>query len=99
MIMRTSKTVGSLSWTKLSLAEARGFIRNYTIVYYPSSETKKRQQSNDMTKIVQNDIRNTLINSLDEDLLYLVQISANTGAGNGVLSSPVAIQRYGENFV
>ena len=78
-----------VSWTKLTLAEARGFIKNYTILYYPSMGSRKRQSSNAMSTTVNSDLSSIVIDGLDENSAYSVQISANTGAGNGTLSMTV----------
>ena len=88
----------TVHWTKLTLVEARGFIQNYTVAYYPSSESRKRQQSIIKYKIVDNDTHRTTVDGLDVNFAYVVQVSVNTGAGSGPLSLPVLVQRHGENL-
>ncbi len=67
----------TVSWSLLTLTEARGFVRNYTIIYYPTLETRKRQQFNMMSIAVDSNVTRTTISDLDETSAYSVQISAN----------------------
>ncbi len=90
-IQRKSPTTISLSWTELTLIEARGFVSNYTIRYYTLSESRKRQQLNAMSKTVDANVTTATIEGLDETSSYSVQISASNGAGSGVFSTPVSV--------
>ncbi len=87
----------TLSWEHLSLSEAKGFVTNYTILYYKTAKVRKRLRLNTMSKIVDGSNNSTAIYELNEVSAYLVQISANTAAGNGVLSMPVIVPLPG-NF-
>ena len=89
----------TVSWTTLTLAEARGFILNFTIVYYPSSGNRKRQQLSTMSVTVGNDSNNITINGLEEKLVYSVQVSANTVAGRGPLSMPYLVSLHGKKLM
>ena len=51
--------------------------------------SRKRQLSNAMNKTVDSDLSSTIIDGLDENSAYSVQLSATTGAGNGTLSMTV----------
>ena len=89
----------TVSWTKLTLIEARGFISNYTIAYYPTSMSRKRQQSNSMYKVVSSESNSAIIDGLDENSAYAVQMSANTGAGEGPVGVSVSVPIIGEYLV
>ena len=93
---RVSGTTMMVSWTKLTLAEAQGFILNYTIKYYPSSGNRKRPQFNTISVTVGNDSSNITINGLDKNFAYSVQVSANTVAGTGALSRPYLVPQHGK---
>ena len=81
----------TISWTKLTLIEARGFISNYTIAYYPTSMSRKHQQSNSMYKVVSSESNSAIIDGLDENSAYAVHMSANTGAGEGPVGVPISV--------
>ena len=53
VVLRNSWTTIMVSWTNITQAEARSFIKNYTILYYPSTGSVKRQLTNAMTKTVE----------------------------------------------
>ena len=94
-IQRTSPSVITLSWSPLTLTEARGFVRNYTIIYYPALETRKRQQPNMVSITVDGNVTSRTINGLDETSAYSAQISANNGAGSGPLSMSMSVAQFG----
>ena len=84
-----------VSWTPLTLSEARGFITNYTVFYSPQVSRGKRQEPNTMQMTVSGDANQTTIHDLDPNTAYDVQMSANTKAGassmSNVTSAPVPI--------
>ena len=92
--VRTSETSMTILWIKLTLVEARGYILNYTIAYYPLQNTTQ-QNSIIMYKVVDSEFSSTTIDGLDANSAYIVQVSANTVAGSGPLSTPLTIQLYG----
>ena len=96
--VRTSETSMTIFWIKLTLVKARGYILNYTIVYYPSQNTTQ-QNSIIMYKVVDSEFSSTTIDGLDKNSAYIVQVSANTAAGSGSLSTPLTIQLYGNNTI
>jgi len=77
----------------LSLSETRGFVKNYTIAYSTIHFTKREISSNMF--IVNGNITTTIIEELNANFHYSVQISANTGAGSGVLGLAVFVPSYG----
>ena len=82
-----------VSWTPLTPSEARGFITSYTVFYSPQVSRTKRQESNTMQKTVSGDVNRTIIDGLDPNTAYDVQMSANTKVGTSsfseVISAPV----------
>ena len=92
--VRTLETSMTILWNKLALVEARGYILNYTIVYYPLQSTTQLN-SIILNKVVNSEFSSTTINGLDANSAYIVHISANTDAGSGLLSTPIIIQLYG----
>ena len=85
-----------VSWTLLSLTEARGFISHYTVAYTPIASTeqssRKRQASLSNTRTVRvlgMDTSMVRIVGLDPNTDYNVQVSATNGAGTSILSPAV----------
>ena len=79
-----------VSWTLLTLSEARGFITSYTVFYSPHVSRRKRQEPNTMQKTVNGDINRTTIHDLDPNTAYDVQMSANTKVGASSLSGVIS---------
>ena len=76
-----------VSWIPLTLSEARGFITSYIVFYSPQVSKRKRQEPNTMQKtVVSGDVNRTIIDGLDLNTAYDVQMSANTKAGASTLS-------------
>ena len=89
-IDRTSPTVMVVSWTPLSYVEARGFISHYTVAYSPlTSDGRKRQDNIQAVDVPGMDSSTVIINYLDPDTAYFVQVSATTGGGTSAWSEPV----------
>ena len=76
-----------VSWKRLTLSEARGFITFYIIEYYPLA-IENEGESLDVKRMDISPLSfNTTIDGLDEKLDYIVQVSASTIAGRGGRSS------------
>ena len=87
IVERVSPTTMSVSWTPLTLSEARGFVTFYTVAYTPVLNRRRRQVSQDtMYMNVSADSSSVTIVGLDGSLAYSVQVSAGTRAGQGVQS-------------
>ena len=70
-VNRISASVMMVSWTPLSLSEARGFITHYTVAYFPQQSSSKRQEPNPMYKNVSgSDSNQTTINGLEASIDY-----------------------------
>ena len=83
-----------VSWKNLTLSEARGFITSYIIEYYPLIIGNKRQSLDVMRMDVSALLSSTIIVDLDENLDYIIQVSASTSAGRGVVSSPQVARTF-----
>ena len=79
-----------VSWTHLTLSEARGFVTSYTVFYSPQVSRTKRQEPHTMQKAVSGDVNRTTIHDLDPNTAYGVQMSANTKAGASSLSEVIS---------
>ena len=80
-----------VSWILLTLSEARGFITSYTVFYSPQVNRTKQQEPNTMQKtVVSGDVNQTIIDGLDPNTAYDVQMSANTKAGASALSEVIS---------
>ena len=89
---RIYPTVMVVSWTPLTLSEARGFITSYTVFHSPQVSRRKRQEPNTMQKTVIGNVNRTIIDGLDPNTAYDVQMSANTKAGASALSEVISAQ-------
>ena len=78
-VTRTSATVMVVSWIPLSYSEARGFISHYTVSFSPLTTGRKRQSAT--MSVPGMDANNTVIQDLDPNVEYIVQVSATNGAG------------------
>ena len=90
-VARISASTILVSWTSLILSEACGFITNYTVAYSLLSGGSKQQILNIVYQIVSAALNETTIKGLDESTAYLVQVSASTVVGAGVLSEPLLV--------
>ena len=75
---RVNATHMIVSWTALSLVEARGHIIYYTVNYWPASNSEDIKSIN-----VPHNISRVEISHLLSGETYIVQVSANTSVGKG----------------
>ena len=86
-VERPTPTTMLVSWTPLTLSEARGFVTFYTVAYTPVLNSRRRQVSQDtMYMNVSADSSSVTIVGLVGSLAYSVQVLAGTRAGQGVQS-------------
>lgn len=71
----------NVSWEKLTLEEARGFITAYTITYDSSGFHRKRAAD---VRVVDPDQSYAVIGGLELAESYYVILSASTGIGPGI---------------
>ena len=88
-VVRISGSMMRVSWTSLTLTEARGFITHYTVAYTPSSSGSKREELNILYQTVGKDSSEATIEGLDGYSAYAVQVSASTAAGDGGYSGAI----------
>ena len=88
-MVRISGSMMRVSWTSLTLTEARGFITHYTVAYFPLSSGSKREELNILYQTVSKDSSETTIEGLDGYSAYVVQVSASTAAGDGGYSGTI----------
>ena len=72
-----------VSWTPLTLIEARGFITGYVVSY--STGSGRRQQADDVSI----DASSATITELDPGTGYSVTVAGRTSAGVGPASEPM----------
>ena len=95
--VRTSPTTISVTWTPLTLIEARGFIRYYSVSYTPNTNGRKRQASLETMYVnVSNASTSATIMGLEASFTYNVQVAAATSAGIGVQSLPSVAETFVE---
>ena len=80
-VLRLNGTHINVSWVPLSLAEARGFVVNYTVSVESSSGGEV------VTVYVQENETSAVIGGLDPRLAYSVKVWASTVAGHGLPSN------------
>ena len=88
-VVRISGSMMRVSWTSLTLTEARGFITHYTVAYFPLSSGSKREELNILYQTVSKDSSKATIECLDGYSSYVVQVSASTAAGDGDYSGAI----------
>lgn len=89
MVDRLSNTAISVSWTPLSLTEARGIITGYSITYEPARSLGKRSSQEQRTVIAGPDQRSYVIGDLEDGTVYCVSVAVMTEAGVGPASDSV----------
>ena len=85
LVKRINDTHIGVSWSPLSLVEARGWITNYTVYYSPTSS----KQYNSTT--VSHNLTSVVIGGLMPEVTYVVQVSASTAAGEGEKSEELEV--------
>ncbi len=98
-VTRTTSTAMTVSWTKLKLHEARGFISNYTVEYYPVLPSRTRLMSYLLSISVGSDADSVYIEDLEKGFTYEVQVFASTEAGEGKKSASISVQHIIGNII
>lgn len=94
---RTAQNSIQVSWTRLNLVQARGFVTFYTVAYTPVLQRTRRQPSQDTTETVTTgpSSSSVIITGMDGDLAYRISVSASTGAGAGEPSISLTVYPEG----
>ena len=77
-VERLNGTAMNVSWTPVTIVQARGFI-SFTVTYTPSTGGRARRQSSSVR--VPGDQSNVVIGGLDPALEYDVAIATQSGGG------------------
>lgn len=93
MISRTSPTTLEMSWTPLTLYQARGFVTYYFVVYYPLGPEQEISQIQNV--ILSPNLNFVVIEGLNATREYNVTIFANTIAGLGIPSDFFLVELSG----
>ena len=87
-VVRTSGTVITVSWTLLTLEEARGFIQ-YEVTYRSANGQRKRQESCSSSPcIVSSSSDSVEITGLDPGTAYSVSVRARNIADPALVGEP-----------
>ena len=84
---RINNTAIRVSWEPLTLVNAKGFIKNYTIILTPVS-SRKRQASPRMMTVPANQ-SSVLFTGLQSNTAYRISVHATTGGGQGESNSTI----------
>ena len=87
-VVRLNVTHMNVTWTKLTLEEARGIITTYTVTYEIVSSRRRKEV---MEEVSEPDNSYKVVGGLDFTSSYLVMVSASTIAGQGISSSAVTV--------
>lgn len=86
-ISRINGTHMNVTWVKLTLEEARGFVTHYTIRYDTIALRRRRAVR---MEVVDQDSSHALI-GLGFTESYSITVSASTIAGEGIASEPILV--------
>ena len=88
-VERLNSTAMNVSWTLLTLEEARGFVTSYTVSYRKDEGMAKR--TTESVVVPGGEQSRVVIGGLDPGSSYLVSVSASTSTGTGEMSEPVSV--------
>ena len=86
-VLRLNGTHMNISWSRIPIIEARGFIKSYLILILPN-ENRRRQISSVSVPATDSSV---VIGGLDPDKSYSISISASTNAGQGKFTNVVFV--------
>ena len=79
----------NVTWTKLTLEEARGLITAYTVTYETVGSRRKKEAMEEMSE-PEDSFK--VVGGLGFTSSYLVMVSASTIVGQGMSSSTITVQ-------
>lgn len=88
-VVRLNVTHMNVTWTKLTLEEARGFITAYTVSY---EMVGVRRRKDVMEEISEPENSYIVVGGLGFTTSYSVMVSASTIAGQGISTSAITVQ-------
>ena len=83
MATRINNTAIRVSWSPLTLTQARGFLTGYTITLTPISTSRKRQTNGAVTVMAGPTDTSRLVTGLNPTLHYSVTVAGRTSVGGG----------------
>ena len=89
MATRINNTAIQVSWSPLTLAQARGFLTGFTITLTPTPISRKRQTNDVVTAMAEPTDTSIVVTGLNPTLQYSVNVAGNTSSGGGEPSQPV----------
>lgn len=91
--LRTKNTI-KLTWISLTPDIALGIVTKYTIMYKTGTKIAKRQDTaiSGNALSVNGSSNQAVIDKLDPDFSYQVQIFASTSVGEGKVSDPIIVE-------
>ena len=96
-VERLNSTAMNVSWTLLTLEEARGFVTSYTVSYREWEGAGRRHVvETESVVVLGGEQSSVVIGGLDPGSSYLVPVSASTSAGSGDMSEPVVLVKLDE---
>ena len=96
-VERLTSTAMNVSWTLLTLEEARGFVTSYTVSYREWEGAGRRHVVETESVVVPGGEQSSVvIGGLDPGSSYLVSVSASTSAGTGEMSESVVLVKLDE---
>ena len=100
-----NRTSIEVSWSALTLSEARGFITNYTVTVQPAqltSSNRKREETNKLLRVTtlsSNETSTVITSSLDSTLDYVISVSASTKVGESTNNINITLSALGKNVM
>ena len=88
-VVRLNVTHMNVTWTKLTLEDARGFITAYTVTYEMVGLRRRKEV---MEEISEPENSYKVVGGLGFTTSYSVMVSASTIAGQGISSSAITVQ-------
>ena len=79
----------NITWTKLTLEEARGLITAYTVTYEIVNSRRRKEV---MEEVSEPGDSYKVVGGLDFTSSYSVMVTASTAAGQGISSSATTVQ-------
>ena len=91
-VERLNSTAMNVSWTLLTLEEARGFVTSYTVSYRKDEGMAKR--TTESVVVPGGEQSSVVIGGLDPGSSYQVSVSASTSAGTGDMSEEEVVPTH-----
>ena len=81
-----------VTWTPLTLEEARGFVSAYTVRATPAMSSRKRQDATVVSKEFPANVNSGTLTTLQKGVTYEVTVTASTSKGEGEVSDVMTVE-------